>query len=159
MAAVALDGKGDMTGKQDEVLEQLQGARSRETADGVSGDLYRTALGLAKRGILNLAQEADGRLVFWIREARERATGAAIPAGFIVALNRNLEEPGGKSVNFFLFRTKHYDLTQTSFRKMLSHWLKHLGLAQKDVLQSIPVEQIGYDEPIFRNKDHIVLED
>jgi len=148
-----------MTGRQAEVLEQLQGARSRETADWVSGDLYRTALGLAKQGVLNLTQEDDGRLVFWIRQPRERATGAEIPAGFIVPLNRDIEEPSGKSVNFFLFRTKHYDLTQTSFRKMLAHWLKHLGLAQKDVLQSIPVDTVRYDEPMFRNKGHIVLED
>lgn len=116
-------------------------------------------MNLAAKGVLNVRLTEDGREVFWRRQSGEAITGAAVPAGFIVALNRNIREPSGKDVNFFVARTKSYDLTQTSFRQMLSRWLRDLDLSQKDVLQSIPVDQIDYDSPIFENRGHIVLED
>lgn len=148
-----------LTGKQKEVLEVLSDATSSKTADWVYGDLFKTAMNLAAKGILNMRLTEDGREVFWKRQSREAATGAAVPAGFIVALNRDIREPSGKDVNFFVARTKSYDLTQTSFRRMLARWLRDLGLSQKDVLQSIPVEQIDYDAPIFENRGHIIFED
>jgi hypothetical protein len=147
------------TGKQKEVLEVLSDATSSETADWVYGDLFRTAMNLAAKGILNVRLTEDGREVFWRRRPGEAATGAAVPAGFIVVLNRNIREPSGKDVNFFVARTKSHDLTQKSFRRMLSRWLGELGLSQKDVLQSIPVEQIDYDAPIFQNRGHVILEE
>lgn len=148
-----------LTGKQKEVLEVLSYATSSETADWVYGDLFRTAMNLAAKGVLNVRLTEDGREVFWRRQSGEAITGAAVPAGFIVALNRNIREPSGKDVNFFVARTKSYDLTQTSFRRMLARWLRDLDLSQKDVLQSIPVERIDYDAPIFENRGHIILED
>lgn len=147
-----------MTSRQREVLEELDGAVSRETATWVSGSEYRVAFGLAAKGVLNLAQDQDGHIIFWLRQPGEKKTGVRIPAGFVVALNRNIQEPGGNDVNFFLFRTKNWDLTQASFQKMLGRALKTLGLRQRDVLQSIPVDQVDYDEAMFKNKSHIVLE-
>lgn len=151
--------KRTLTGKQREVLEVLSAATSPSTADSVYSDLFKTAMNLADKGILNMRLAEDGREVFWKRRPGEPGTGAAVPAGFIVALNTNIREPSGKDVNFFLARTKSYDLTQTSFRRMLARWLRDLGLAQKDVLQSIPVERIDYDAPIFENRGHIIFED
>lgn len=148
-----------MTRKQQEVLDQLSDATSPDTADWVPGDLFRTAMNLADREVLNLRLTEDGREVFWRREPGEKATGAAVPAGFVVALNRNIQEPSGKQVNFFVARTKRYDLTQTSFRRLLSGWLRRLELAPKDVLTSIPVDQIPYDSAIFDNPGHVILED
>lgn len=148
-----------MTRKQQEVLDQLSDATSPETADWVSGDLFRTAMNLADREVLNLRLTEDGREVFWRRQTGEEATGAAVPAGFVVALNRDIQEPSGKQVNFFVARTKNYDLTQQSFRRMLSGWLRRLGLSQKDVLTSIPVDIIPYDSALFDNPGHVILED
>lgn len=151
--------KQTLTAKQREVLEVLSDAISPATADWVYGDLFRAAMNLADKGILNMRLTEDGREVFWKRRPGEAGTGAAVPAGFIVSLNTNIREPSGKDVNFFLARTKSYDLTQTSFRRMLARWLRDLGLAQKDVLQYIPVEQIDYNAPIFENRGHVILED
>lgn len=148
-----------LTGKQKIVLEVLSDATSSETADWVYGDLFRTAMNLAAKGILNVRLSEDGREMFWKRQTGEAGTGATVPAGFIVGLNRDILEPSGKNVNFFVARTKNYDLTRTSFRRMLSGWLRELGLSQKDVLQSIPVDQIDYDSPIFGNRGHVILED
>lgn len=148
-----------ISGKQREVLEVLSDATSPTTADWVYGDLFRTAMNLVAKGILNVRLTEDGREIFWRRQPGEVKTGAAVPAGFIVALNRDIQEPSGKNVNFFLARTKSYDLTQTSFRRMLARWLRDLGLSQKDVLQSIPVQQIDYDAQMFANRGHIILED
>jgi hypothetical protein len=148
-----------VTGKQKEVLDLLSDATSSETADSVYGDLFRTAMNLADRGVLNLRLTDDGREVFWTRQPGEGATGASVPAGFVVALNRNIQEPSGKQVNFFVARTKNYDLTQTSFRRMLSAWLRGLGLTPKDVLTSIPVDQIPYDSAVFDNSGHVIIED
>lgn len=148
-----------LTGKQKEVLEALSAATSPATADWVYGDLFRTAMNLAAKGILNVRLSEGGREVFWRRQPGEVSTGAVVPAGFIVALNREIQEPSGKKVNFFLARTKSYDLTQTSFRRMLARWLRDLGLSQKDILQSIPVDQVDYDAPMFENPGHIILED
>lgn len=147
------------TGKQKEILEVLSDATSSETADLVYGDLFKAAMNLAAKGILNVRLTEDGREVFWRRQPGEAGTGAAVPAGFIVGLNRDIREPSGKNVNFFVARTKNYDLTQTSFRRMLARWLRELGLSQKDVLRSIPVEQIDYDSQIFENRGHIILEE
>lgn len=151
--------KRAFTRKQEEVLDHLSSATSPETADWVYGDYFRTAMNLADRGVLNLKLTDDGREVFWKRQPGEKATGAAVPAGFVVALNRDIQEPSGKQVNFFVARTKSYDLTQQSFRRMLSGWLRRLGLVPKDVLTSIPVDQIPYESAIFDNPGHVIIED
>lgn len=151
--------KGALTGKQKEALDHLSKATSPETADWVYGDLFRAAMNLTEKGILNLRLTEDGREVFWKKQPGEEATGAVVRAGFVVILNRNIQEPSGKQVNFFVARTKNYDLTQKSFRRLLSGWLRHLGLSPKDVLTSIPVDQIDYDSAIFDNPGHVVLED
>lgn len=148
-----------LTGKQREVLEVLSASISPKTADWVYGNLFKTAMNLAAKGILNVRLTEEGREVFWKRQPGEAGTGAVVAAGFVVGLNRNIREPSGKDVNFFVARTKHYDLTQTSFRRMLSGWLRKLDLSSRDVLQSIPVDQIDYDSPIFENRGHVIFED
>jgi hypothetical protein len=148
-----------MNKKQKEVLDYLSAATSPEAADWVYGDYFKTAMNLADKKVLNLRLTDTGREVFWIRQPGEEATGAVVPAGFVVILNKEIQEPSGKQVNFFIARTKTYDLTQKSFRLMLSKWLRHLGLANKDVLGSIPVELISYDSPMFDNPGHVILED
>jgi len=151
--------KRTLTRKQQEVLDHLSDATSPNKADWVFGDLFKTAMNLADSEVLNLRLTDDGREVFWRRQPGEEATGAVVPAGFVVALNRDIQEPSGKRVNFFVARTKNYDLTKKSFRRLLSGWLRHLGLTQKDVLTSIPVDQIPYDSAIFDNPGHAILED
>lgn len=150
--------KRTLTRKQKEVLDHLSDATSSETAEGVYGDLFRTAMNLADGGVLNLRLTDDGREVFWRRQPGEKATGAVVPAGFVVALNRDIQEPSGKQVNFFVARTKKYDLTQQTFRRLLSSWLKRLGLSPKDVLASIPADQIPYDSAVFDNPGHVIIE-
>ena len=151
--------KNPLTRKQKDVLEVLSKATSSKTADWVYGDLFRTAMNMADKGILNLRLSDRGQELFWIRGEDEPATGATVAAGFVVILNRNIQEPSGKSVNFFLARTKNYDLTQKSFQEMLAKWLRKLKLSQRDIIQSIPIEQVSYDERMFQNPGHVILED
>lgn len=148
-----------LTENQVEILDHLSRATSFKTADTVYGSLVRSAMNLADKGILNLRLNDRGDLVFWVRQDGEASTGAVVPAGFVVGLNRHILEPSGKQVNFFLGRIKEYDLTQKSFRLHLSRWLRKLGLSQRDVIQSIPVDQISYDEAIFKNRGHVIFED
>jgi hypothetical protein len=115
-------------------------------------------MNLAAKKVLNIRLTDRGDVVFWKRQEGEKSTGAYVPAGFVVGLNKDIMEPSGKAVNFFVARTKAYDLTQKTFRLLLAGWLRQLGLRPGDVLKTIPVDQIPYDSPIFDNPGHVILE-
>lgn len=153
-----------MTNLQREALDEIMetpSAISPESAKGVTGANYRVAPNLVRLGILNVRIDEFGSERFWHRAGLdEKATGTRVPAGFIVILNKDITERGGKRVNFFLGRTRRFDLVarRRSLDSLLAGWLKRLKLSPKDLSRYIAVEITSYDNGPFSNPDHIILE-
>lgn len=126
-----------ITKRQREVLDYLaeHAALSRVRAQAVCGSDTRVAENLTLRGVLNKLYSDHGE-VYWIRGEGAPATGASVPAGFVVILHRDvttLTTPTGRTENFFLARAT-YDGRGTTFRSLLRGWIGMLGLQSKDLL-------------------------
>jgi hypothetical protein len=148
-----------ITKRQREVLDHLskKGAFSREKASDVYGIDSGLAEKLAANGVINKRYDAKYGAVFWIRPEDEIATGADVPAGFVVILNRDVPTPSGRMENFFLARG-HYDGKGATFRKLLRSWMTTLNLKPKDLLGgSFGIEVVPADSPMF-DGDHLILD-
>jgi hypothetical protein len=147
-----------ITRRQREVLDHLSEKASftREKASLVHSDSAADKLALLK--ILNKRYDADLGAVYWIRAEGEPATGARIPAGFVVMLSRDVTTPSGRTENFFLARAP-WDGKGTTFRRLLRGWMSTLDLRTKDLLGSGPwdFEVIPADSPVFGG-DHVILD-
>jgi len=149
-----------ITPNQQEVLDHLSkyAAFSRERARAVPGFDEVPAEKLTQRGLLNKRYISTYGAAYWIRSEGEETTGTSVPAGFIVALHRNVTTPSGKTENLFLARAP-YDGKSTTFRRLLRGWMNALGLRNKDLLSgSMGFELITPDEPVF-NGDHVILDE
>lgn len=145
--------------RQREVLDYLakREAFSRERAQDVFGVDERPAEKLAQHGIVNKRYDASRGAVYWIRGEAEPATGASVPAGFLVILHHNVTTPAGRAENFFLARAP-YDGRGVTFRRLLRGWMTTLGLRNKDLLgSSMGFELIAADAPVF-DGDHLILD-
>jgi len=157
---VQLTPKSTITRRQREVLDHLSEhtAFSREKASMVYGSDSSVAENLAARGVINKRYDAARGEVYWVRAEGEAATGASIPTGFFVILNRDVKTPTGKSENFFLARAP-YDGKGTTFRRLLRSWMRALGLRSKDLLGGTwGFEVHEPDGPMFAG-DHVILDE
>lgn len=150
-----------ITRRQREVLDHLieRAAFSQEKARLVPGLDINVAEKLAADGVINKRYDAEHGAVYWIRSEGEPATGASVPAGFVMILdNRDVKTPSGRSENFFLARAR-YDGKGTTFRRLLRGWMQTLDLRNKDLLGGTwGVEVIPADSPVFSG-DHVILEE
>ena len=113
---------------------------------------------LAAGGVINKRYDASRGEVYWIRGEGEEATGASVPAGFVVILHRDVTTPSGRSENFFVARAR-YDGKGTTFRRLLRGWMQKLDLRNKDLLGSYSgFEVIPADSPVFSG-DHVILDE
>ncbi len=152
-------GSGATTRRQREVLDHLsrRAAFSSGKAIDVPGFDERVAEKLAQRGTLNKRYEATHGAVYWIRREAEAATGASVPAGFVVVLHRDVTTPSGRAENFFLARAP-YDGRGTTFRRLLRGWMSLLGLRNKDMLGGTwGFELVAPDASMF-DGDHVILD-
>jgi hypothetical protein len=150
-----------ITRRQREVLDHLseQGAFSGEKAAMTASGLdVGVAEKLAASGVINKRYDEKRGEVYWIRAEGEPATGASVPAGFVVILSRDVRTPSGRSENFFVARAS-YDGKGTTFRRLLRGWMQALGLRSKDLVGGTwGVEMIAADSPVFSG-DHVILDE
>lgn len=150
-----------ITRRQREVLDHLseRAAFSRETASmTATGSDVGVADRLAAAGVVNKRYDESRGEVYWIRGEGEEATGASVPAGFVVILDRDVATPSGRRENFFVARAR-YDGKGTTFRRLLRGWMQTLGLKSKDLLGGTwGFELIPADSPVFGG-DHVILDE
>lgn len=148
-----------ITRRQREVLDYLskRAAFSREKAHSTYGTDSNVAEKLASLGVINKRYDASFGAVYWIRAEAEPATGASVPAGFVVILHRDVATPSGRMENFFLARAA-YDGKGVTFRRLLRDWMTKLGLRTKDLLGGYAgFEVIPADSAVFEG-DHLILD-
>lgn len=148
-----------ITPEQREVLDSLSrhATFSRESVRAVPGFDEAPAEKLAQHGVLNKRYVDTYGAAYWVRGESEAATGANVPAGFLVILHRDLSTPSGTLENFFLARAP-YDGRGATFRSLLRAWMQILGLRNKDLLGGASgFELIAADSPMFHG-DHVILD-